>query len=262
MAEDKEPNNLTNVGETGDEKVIVGGREFDSYQDAAEKWSKSYVDEQAELTRSQQENALLKKEKEDELLKKEKGKEDAKKGPPEQLKEGWLDWNDAEKSIEERINARLKQVEDRIVKEKEERSQMTYDERLADANREIKLAQTDIAELKDEKVMDKVAKELQTIPISYISDKLIARHPEALREAGSNRVKLGYYYLCLLDGTIDEVLKKGASRRTGTSFTEGGSSGTTIPSGEMSDGEFNKLSPEKQVEHLRKEMLQKSKTMK
>jgi len=238
--------------ETGEKVgVVVGGREFEDFEKAANKWAKSYTDEQAELTRLQQENALLRKKEEDWNEEKERLEVKEQEEKPEATSE-WLDWDNAPKAIDARMDAKIKALKEELTKKEKERTQVTYEERITEANREIALAQADIPELKDEKLLDRIAQEFQKVPPAYMADKLMARYPGALKEAGNNRPKLGYYYVCLLDGTLDEVL--GTSKTGKKAFTEGGSKGST-PKSEMSYAEFSKLSPEKQNELLRKEMM-------
>jgi len=250
------------------QKVVVNGREFDSYQEAAEKMAGSVRDTQQKLTATAQEAADLQKQldeiEEEKRLAVEKAKEEK---PEEEEEEEIEDW---EKKIVDRIDKRFAKkiqkieaaMEKKITDKEAEREKISLTEaqkkKIEDAQKEIATAQGLIPELKDEKSLPfkKVAAWLSLDPEAKdITEELQKESPEAVRRAMGNRVLLAHYYVLHLDGTLGDYLEKEARGSRGVS-TLGGSS-KVPPKSEMTNEEFWKLSPKEQDEAMLAEMKKK-----
>jgi len=269
MAE-KKPTTPEEEGAGEKQKIVVNGREFDSYQEAAEKMAGSVKDTQRTLTEKTQELADLQKQLDD--IEEEKRlaaeKATAKIEVEEEKEEEVEDW---EKkiidSVDKRFDKKIKKIEAAMEKkaadlaaEQEKRSLTEAEkQKIAECHKEILTAQGLIPELKDEKSVPfkKVAAWLSLDPEAKdITEELQKESPEAVQRAMGNRVLLAHYYVLHLDGTLGDYLEKEARGSRGVS-TLGGSS-RDPPKSEMTNEEFWKLSPKEQDEAMLAEMKKKS----
>lgn len=260
--------NLNNPDIKGTEgqKVIVEGREFSDYKTAAEEMGKSYEERRGAFDKKEeemkQENAHLKADKETletekaERLAQEKADAESKKTPPSITPIDWT--NDPEGQIQAMIDAG---VEKKLAKEREAQrvANMSSEERTRQeqANKEVAIAQAEHPELNDLKLTNRIGEEVFAglIPdkVTETLTKRLAKHPEAIRKAGGNRLLLAYYCLLKEDGTLGDKLKTEPSETTGKGTTLESSKNTVLKKG-MTDKEWNNLPQEKRDEIMRKEM--------
>ena len=252
------------------QKVVVNGREFDSYQEAAEKMAGSVKETQQKLTATAQEAADLQKQLDEIEEEKRLAVEKAKEEKPEEEEEEEEEIEDWEKKIVDRIDKRFAKkiqkieaaMEKKITDKEAEREKISLTEvqkkKIEDAQKEIATAQGLIPELKNEKSLPfkKVAAWLSLDPEAKdITEELQKESPEAVRRAMGNRVLLAHYYVLHLNGTLGDYLEKEARGSRGVS-TLGGSS-KVPPKSEMTNEEFWKLSPKEQDEAMLAEMKKK-----